>query len=103
MYLVELGPVWFHSDLEPFQVADMNQEQQELKCFRNESKRNWLADKLKRTKKIFSTLNTGQYQYADSPYCSLYISYSTYMENLSNNQELLSVVDHFLYSCDLIV
>ena len=84
-------------------MADMNQEQQELKCFRNESKRNWLADKLKRTKKIFSTLNTGQYQYADSPYCSLYISYSTYMENLSNNQKLLSVVDHFLYSCDLIV
>ena len=30
-----------------------------------------------------------KHQYASSSYCSLYISYGIYKENLSNNQELL--------------
>ena len=44
---------------------------------------------------------TPQYQYASSPCCSLFISYSIYKENLSNNQELLWVCNHFIYSHDL--
>ena len=32
------------------------------------------------------------YQYANSPYCSLYLSHGSYKENLSNNQEFLKFV-----------
>ena len=35
------------------------------------------------------------YQYANSPYCSLYLSHGSYKENLSNNQEFLKFVITF--------
>lgn len=49
-------------------------------------------------KRPFYLTLTRKQQYASSPDCSLYISNATYKDNISNNQELLLVRDHFLYS-----
>ena len=47
----------------------------------------------------FTPLNQDAY----SPYCPLCISFSTYGESLSNNQELVEFgTDHFLYFMTLI-